>query len=48
VVKVIDSISNKVVDTIPVRQGAFKIALDPIDNDMYVTNSLDNTVSIIG
>jgi YVTN family beta-propeller protein len=46
VVKVIDS--HKVVETIPVREGAFKIALNPINNDMYVTNTINNTVSVIG
>jgi YVTN family beta-propeller protein len=46
VVKVMDR--HKVVDTVPVREGALKIALNPINNDMYVTNTINNTVSVIG
>jgi DNA-binding beta-propeller fold protein YncE len=46
VVNVMDR--HKVVDTVPVREGALKIALNPINNDMYVTNTINNTVSVIG
>jgi len=48
VVKVIDSTSNQVIDTVPVREGALKITLDPINNEMYVTNNINDTVSVIG
>jgi len=46
VVKVINS--HKVIEKIPVREGALKIALNPRNNDMYVTNAINNTVSVIG
>jgi len=47
VVSVIDSANNTVVKNNPVREGALKIAFNPENDDMYVTNAVNNTVSVI-
>jgi YVTN family beta-propeller protein len=47
VVSVIDGRNNTVIQTIPVGEGALRMAFDPTNRDMYVTNSVNNTVSII-
>lgn len=46
-VSVIDSANNNVIKNIPVREGALKIASNPMNDDMYVTNNVNNTVSVI-
>ena len=47
-VSVIDTRTNTVIDTIPVRGvSPLGIAFNPYNRDMYVTNFVSNTVSVI-
>jgi YVTN family beta-propeller protein len=46
-VSVIDTSSNTVVDTIPVGNGPYGVAVSASGTRVYVTNKFDNTVSVI-
>jgi len=46
-VSVIDTTTDTVIDTIPVGDQPIGIAYDPVNHRMYVTNSGDDTVSVI-
>ena len=45
-VYVINSLTNEVIDTVPVGIGPENIAYNSENNDMYVTNAISNTVSV--
>jgi YVTN family beta-propeller protein len=46
-VSVIDTQNNTVSENIPVGEGALRIAYNPNNGNMYVTNVIDNTISVI-
>jgi DNA-binding beta-propeller fold protein YncE len=46
-VSVIDPTSNTVIDTVGVGSGPIGVAFDPTNGDLYVTNDVGGTVSVI-
>ena len=43
----IDGATNSVTDTIAVGNGPFNVAVDPTTDTVYVTNAIDETMSVI-
>jgi YVTN family beta-propeller protein len=46
-VSVIDSTTDNVISTIPVGQGPQWLAFNPRNGNLYVTNSISGTVSVL-
>jgi YVTN family beta-propeller protein len=46
-VSIIDTQNNTVSQNKSVGDGALRIAYNPINGNMYVTNVVDNTISVI-